>query len=62
MRWTWVCPSTVSLFQIAPMSYEEFKQKYASEIEDYDLTEDAIQEAYQIYLEDPAEFHSGMIG
>jgi hypothetical protein len=42
-------------------SLNEFKNTYKVEIEDFDLTDEEVLEAYSIYCDDPLQFHPDMI-
>jgi len=43
------------------MTLSQFEEKYSKEIEDLKLSVDEIFFNYQVYAEDPIEFHSSMI-
>ncbi len=43
------------------MILSEFEEKYSKEIGDLMLSQDEIFCNYQIYAEDPAQFHASMI-
>ena len=43
------------------MNFEEFKKYYAIEIEDLELTDKQIEKGFEIYQEDPHEFHPNML-
>ena len=43
------------------MTYEDFKQKYSKIIEEYELTEEEVRAGYELYREDPQQFHPNMM-
>ena len=42
------------------ISLEEFKIRYNSVIQEYMITESEILEAYEVFKEDPFQFHENM--
>lgn len=44
------------------LTLEEFKNRYKTELESEECTENEILYFYDMYLEDPFQFHPDMIG